>query len=60
MDFWSVKARLDDLKTAEVAALRRGDAEAAKRVRRHIQFVMKLMLILNSLLIGYRCFLRLP
>ena len=31
MDFWSVKARLDDLKTAEVAALRRGDAEAAKK-----------------------------
>lgn len=32
MDYQGVQARLKDLKTAELAALRRGDKEAAVRV----------------------------
>ena len=32
MDYNGLKARLSDLKSAELAALRRGDNEAAKRV----------------------------
>ena len=35
MDKFSVDARLRTLKTAEKAALRRGDYEAAKRVKKY-------------------------